>query len=178
MGRSVPAARGLGVSLENGPTVAAATRGPRRWSTPHTTWCFAAMRPTPWSPTSSTRPCASSRRIRRWPRSRPAPQLRNQHRHGKMAFPPPVQGRHPPGPAQNLRHAHHLRHADAQGPCHGSGQLRPRPDPHRGQRDLGLQLHAAGYKIIGAQTPVIRSIAPPDKALERYWRWHTGKDEA
>ena len=51
---------------------------------------------------------------------------------------------------------------------------------HTEDNDLGLRLHAAGYKIIGAPDPVIRSIAPPKfwKTLERYWRWHAGKDEA
>jgi biofilm PGA synthesis N-glycosyltransferase PgaC len=50
---------------------------------------------------------------------------------------------------------------------------------HTEDNELGLRLYAAGYKIIGAPDPIIRSIAPPKfwKTLERYWRWHAGKDE-
>lgn len=50
---------------------------------------------------------------------------------------------------------------------------------HTEDHELGLRLHAAGYKIIGAPDPIIRSVAPPKlwKTLERYWRWHAGIDE-
>ena len=50
---------------------------------------------------------------------------------------------------------------------------------HTEDNELGLRLYAAGYKIIGAPDPIIRSIAKPKfwKTLERYWRWHAGKAE-
>jgi cellulose synthase/poly-beta-1,6-N-acetylglucosamine synthase-like glycosyltransferase len=50
---------------------------------------------------------------------------------------------------------------------------------HTEDNELGLRLYAAGYKIIGAPDPIIRSIAKPRfwKTLERYWRWHAGKTE-
>ena len=50
---------------------------------------------------------------------------------------------------------------------------------HTEDNELGLRLHAAGYKILGSPNAVVRSIAPPKlwKTLERYWRWYVGVDE-
>ena len=50
---------------------------------------------------------------------------------------------------------------------------------HTEDHELGLRLHAAGYKILGSPDAVIRSIAPTTlwKTLERYWRWYAGVDE-
>ena len=50
---------------------------------------------------------------------------------------------------------------------------------HTEDNELGLRLHAAGYKILGAPDAVIRSIAKPRlwNTLERYWRWYVGIEE-
>jgi GT2 family glycosyltransferase len=50
---------------------------------------------------------------------------------------------------------------------------------HTEDNELGLRLHAKGYKILGVTDAIIRSIAEPRfwKTLERYWRWHAGIDE-
>ena len=50
---------------------------------------------------------------------------------------------------------------------------------HTEDNDLGIRLHAAGYKILGSPDAVVRSIAPAKlwKTLERYWRWYAGVDE-
>jgi cellulose synthase/poly-beta-1,6-N-acetylglucosamine synthase-like glycosyltransferase len=50
---------------------------------------------------------------------------------------------------------------------------------HTEDNELGLRLHAKGYKILGAPDAIIRSIAKPRlwKTLERYWRWNVGIDE-
>lgn len=50
---------------------------------------------------------------------------------------------------------------------------------HTEDNELGLRLHAAGYKILGSPDAVVRSIAPAKlwKTLERYWRWYAGVDE-
>ena len=50
---------------------------------------------------------------------------------------------------------------------------------HTEDNELGLRLHAKGYKILGAPDAVVKSIAHPKlwKTLERYWRWNVGIDE-
>lgn len=50
---------------------------------------------------------------------------------------------------------------------------------HTEDHELGIRLHAAGYKILGSPDAIIRSIAPAKlwKTLERYWRWYAGMDE-
>ena len=50
---------------------------------------------------------------------------------------------------------------------------------HTEDNELGIRLHAAGYKILGSPDAVVRSIAPARlwKTLERYWRWYAGLDE-
>jgi len=50
---------------------------------------------------------------------------------------------------------------------------------HTEDNELGLRLHAKGYKIIGVPDPIILSIAKPNlwKTLERYNRWNMGIEE-